>query len=67
MNETSLKKTRKYYRLCGMCRKRYEQKQMKRTTHSRNGWLCKDCYESDEYLDFNINTGDPIGWDSNEW
>ena len=65
--EVGLKKGRKYYRMCGICGKRYEQKEMKRTAYSKNGWLCKECYESDEYLDFDNNTGDPIGWDFNEW
>ena len=41
---------RKYYRKCGYCGKRFEQKDMVRTDLARNGWLCKECYESEEPL-----------------
>ena len=41
---------RKYYRKCGYCGKRFEQKDMVRTDLVRNGWLCKECYESEEPL-----------------
>lgn len=39
---------RKYIRKCGYCGKRFEQKDMVRTDLVRNGWLCKECYESEE-------------------
>ena len=41
---------RKYIRKCGYCGKRFEQKDMVRTDLVRNGWLCKECYESEEPL-----------------
>jgi len=64
-----MNKKRKYYRRCGICGKRYEQKEMKRTPYSKNGWLCKECYEdeTDAFLMFDNNTGDPIGYDLDEW
>ena len=38
-------KKRKYFRKCGNCDERHEQKEMIRTKYSKNGWLCKSCYE----------------------
>lgn len=44
-------KKRKYYRKCGICGCRHEQSEMVRTNLSPNGWLCHDCYisENPEY------------------
>ncbi len=44
-------KKRKYYRKCGVCGERHEQREMIRTNESPNGWICRDCYfnEHPEY------------------
>ena len=39
---------RKYYRRCGYCGKRLEQKFMVRTDIVKGGWLCRECYCSEE-------------------
>lgn len=39
---------RKYYRKCGYCGKRLEQKEMIRTDIVNNGWLCKECFDGEE-------------------
>lgn len=46
------KKTRKYFRKCGVCGERHEQSEMLRTDFSPNGWLCIDCgLEKTEYFE----------------
>lgn len=46
---------RKYYRRCGYCGKRLEQKFMVRTNLVKGGWLCRECY-CDEELHFDFIT-----------
>ena len=40
-------KARKYYRKCGYCGERFEQSDMVRTNIVKNGWLCKECYQTE--------------------
>jgi len=55
-------KGRKYYRKCGYCGKRYEQKEMIRTDIVNNGWLCKECYyDEHKYFD-SISDDEDICW-----
>jgi hypothetical protein len=50
---------RKYYRKCGYCGKRFEQKFMVRTGVVKGGWLCKECYCSEEpYFNFITDSED---------
>lgn len=39
---------RKYFRKCGYCGKRLEQRFMVRTDIVKGGWLCRECYFSEE-------------------
>lgn len=41
-------KKRKYFRKCGCCGERYEQSEMIRTDDSPNGWMCEECYNTDD-------------------
>lgn len=45
-------KKRKYIRKCGHCGERYEQSDMIRTDESPNGWLCENCYECTQDVDY---------------
>ena len=36
---------RKYFRICPVCKNRYEQGDMVRTSESCTGWICFDCFE----------------------
>lgn len=48
------KKKRNYFRKCGICGERHEQRTMIRTDESPNGWLCYECCMGEhlEYEDF---------------
>lgn len=47
-------KSRKYYRVCGICGERHEQSEMIRTDNSSTGWICLECYNREhfEYEEF---------------
>ena len=53
-------KKREYFRKCGECGKKDNQRKMIRTNLSDNGWLCCSCYEEikfeyyDPYLEGDI-------------
>lgn len=42
-----MQKKRKYFRKCGICGERNEQKEMIRSNESPNGWICFDCYKDE--------------------
>lgn len=37
-------KKRKYFRKCGICGERFEQKEMVRDEGSQTGWICVECF-----------------------
>lgn len=43
LKDNKNKKSRKYFRKCGVCGEVNEQSNMIRTNSSPNGWMCKDC------------------------
>ena len=47
------KRKREYFRKCGVCGRRFNQKDMIRDDCSDNGWICTDCH-NDEYHDEEI-------------
>ena len=47
-------KKRQYFRKCGVCGRRFNQKEMIRDNCSDNGWMCFECYR-DEHLDEELN------------
>ena len=45
-------KKRKYYRTCPYCGKKLEQSQMIRTNESPTGWICKHCFDKENFYDW---------------
>ena len=50
----SRNKERKYYRICGICGKRFEQSDGVRDDGSDTGWICDECHDElhPEYEDW---------------
>lgn len=44
---TKTKTKREYFRKCGCCGCRGNQRNMVRTNLSPNGWFCRSCYETE--------------------
>ena len=51
------KRKREYFRKCGVCGRRFNQKDMIRDDCSDNGWICLDCH-NDEYHDEEVSEFD---------
>ena len=47
-------KKRNYYRICGVCGKRFEQSEGTRDDGSDTGWICDECHDElhPEYEDW---------------